>query len=599
MIDVNVGEQAYHTELGIVMARLEWLAAVLDGPESALDTLNDKLNKDSQQMSDAASSRDGGSVGRAGPCAGFSDLKPISVLVEHAVKFRVCVSDQSVQDVKAEVKPLKNLLRVLNTSCQGSVTGIRGVRQKAINKQETARLNLEKAKQGTGQKKRAAEATKGRQPKKLASSIHPAFTIEPPGGRDQFIVPSVPYWSAGMQTSTPFIISAVEMPKESVADSSLVTEALGSFKKVFAESAMRTTDGRGQHPFAQWGLPTANAAVANMVEALGGGDEARKEDMRKAFFFDMGRMAKPEDHPSLTKHLRPMLFGIAGCNVSLPNFELNMMGCIRICVEGTRQVALFNVSEVLKVIGAEKSLLDCQAWCASITGASLIQFGAQSPGAFYLATVGPNDLLFTPANFLTAHRVTNVGDVVGARFAYYSRLEKDIYESFPNNQVMRECLKAMEEVEAVETEPVRGGEQSSEGAGGARREAAMAAAAAIDGLIAGGSSTVAASGDGHGQLLGMGAEAAADPAAEPARAEFLAGGPAQQTDVELHQVDMNAGKEAAAATPAEAPSAAAAAEAAPSAVTGSASESQAVQEVETPGGQQRVAKPSFPSNFRG
>ena len=81
----------------LVIRRQEWLTAVLEGTDQTLVSLSSRLAAESEDNSSDGKSRDMGSVARAGPCAGYEELEPFTVLEEHAPAFRLCASEADIK----------------------------------------------------------------------------------------------------------------------------------------------------------------------------------------------------------------------------------------------------------------------------------------------------------------------------------------------------------------------------------------------------------------------------------------------------------------------------------------------------------------------
>ena len=97
--------QDCQVEMGVVMKRQQWLAAVLEGDEQTLAAMCESITREAgtEVGSTTASSAGEASLARAGPCPGFEHLQPFSVLRDHAVKFRSAESTDQVKQLNAEV----------------------------------------------------------------------------------------------------------------------------------------------------------------------------------------------------------------------------------------------------------------------------------------------------------------------------------------------------------------------------------------------------------------------------------------------------------------------------------------------------------------
>ena len=231
--------QAFQNELNVVLRRQEWLIAVLESNEEKLQELLQGDN--ANDGASTGDSRDLSAAARAGPCAGYTGLKPLQVLCDHGQKYRSCQCPSDLKTVTEEIAPLKKLLAVLIGSCKTAVTELRGAKQRAINADEAAKKKREKEEE-TEQRKRAAGKKSGRpaagpQPR----AEHPVFRIEGRGQANFAVDHSATRWDDGWQMIDACILTGIET-KSLCGDEDIgkkVEQSLVDFGKAFNESSLK------------------------------------------------------------------------------------------------------------------------------------------------------------------------------------------------------------------------------------------------------------------------------------------------------------------------------------------------------------------------
>eukprot|EP00434_Breviolum_minutum_P045093 symbB.v1.2.040356.t1/scaffold7167.1/size12942/3 len=117
--------QEFSQEMTLVQKRQEWLVAALSLDDSALATkISEQEAASRTHPGDGATvtdSRDGGALARAGPCAGFENLKSLNFLESQAPKFRACSSQADIKQTMESITPSKKLIMMLASACKTAV----------------------------------------------------------------------------------------------------------------------------------------------------------------------------------------------------------------------------------------------------------------------------------------------------------------------------------------------------------------------------------------------------------------------------------------------------------------------------------------------
>lgn len=134
--------EAFKGEMQLVQKRLDWLGAVLDTDES-------QLTKKIQEQLEPAKTSDGGSIrtgsrdeaalARAGPCAGFENLKTLAYIQGLGSSFRACLSQQDIKSKAEEIAPHKKQVLVLASACKTAVNELSGAKKRAETTKEKQR----------------------------------------------------------------------------------------------------------------------------------------------------------------------------------------------------------------------------------------------------------------------------------------------------------------------------------------------------------------------------------------------------------------------------------------------------------------------------
>jgi len=212
---------------------------------------------------------------------------------------------------------------------------------------------------------------------------------------------------AGWGAASPFILT-----NQSWGGDVMSTESLKAFvldlEDSFEISALKTTDGRAQRR-----LPDS----AGTAEALAKFRDIAPLDISVHDFSDMESKA---EKTALLKSTAISLFTIASGHAAPLKFELGELSVFRLSTKGMRVVAAVKASDVLDfcsnadVANAPKTLHAAATWM-SLANADKVQEFVGAGFKVFIATVGPGDVLYTPAGFLTAHKVMNSSNVLGLR----------------------------------------------------------------------------------------------------------------------------------------------------------------------------------------
>ena len=120
--------------------RQEWLVAALSLDDSALATkICEQEAASRTHPGDGATvtdSRDGGALARAGPCAGFENLKSLNFLESQAPKFRACSSQADIKQTMESITPSKKLIMMLASACKTAVNELAGAKKKSVQNRE-------------------------------------------------------------------------------------------------------------------------------------------------------------------------------------------------------------------------------------------------------------------------------------------------------------------------------------------------------------------------------------------------------------------------------------------------------------------------------
>lgn len=125
--------------------------------------------------------------------------------------------------------------------------------------------------------------------------------------------------------------------------------------------------------------------------------------------------------PAFEASLHPSSFGIAAAHTSGGRYELHLLPCIRVAMQGTRLVAIVCFDAVTQHLCQTESLsslptiAQVQTWVLQASKTDLQALNSACPGAVATGTIGPNDALYAPAGSIVFHRAMHGLDVLGVR----------------------------------------------------------------------------------------------------------------------------------------------------------------------------------------
>ena len=237
--------QDFAVEMAVVLRRQEWLTAVLTGDEDAIANLHKKLEQECSKGGSSLSSRDAAGAVQAGPCPGYENLQPFSILKEHAEKFKSCTNQGGIKDVTSEVADVKKLFNSLVSSCKVAVNDLTFARdQKRMAEEKAKKAAAEKAKDV---KRAAADRAKaGASVKRAKTTSHPIFELDVTSGENS--LPSDTAWSESWNLEQPFLITGLKnffgKVGMSIEEGDQVKTLLDTFQQAFDESSLKVTEWR-------------------------------------------------------------------------------------------------------------------------------------------------------------------------------------------------------------------------------------------------------------------------------------------------------------------------------------------------------------------
>ena len=229
--------QAFKDELAVVLRRQEWLRAIKDSDSSKVkELLQQAMDPSDDAASQAGSaSRDLSSLAKAGPCAGFSELKTCKDLEQMAIRFRACGSKEDLKDVTDSITPSKKLWGTLLSSCKASVSELRGAKSRSDEaekkrraKEEEVAASAKKAAAGKRKRDKAASASKSSDPAIFGLEAEHCDELESSSSwRPDWLL-------AGKK---PFLVTSVAF----AAETDKFDSFLKDFAKAFNESSLKAS----------------------------------------------------------------------------------------------------------------------------------------------------------------------------------------------------------------------------------------------------------------------------------------------------------------------------------------------------------------------
>ena len=400
-------------ELALVAQRLEWLTAVLDGNEVSVNAKIAKLTKEAMEdgKSSAARSRDEACAARSGPCPGFEELKPFSCLTEHTMKFANCQSMEDIKEVSQAMNPAKKTFTVLASACKTSLADLQFARAKAIEKaQEKERLEKERKRSG------ATLGKSTRKKQRATTSAHPLFKLlegSSADSKNDSYMQNAEHWPEGFTFEDPFLLTG-NTARELLEDTKFMNIAR-DFHNAFDESSLKVTEGRAAVPLEPEVIPSLLERCKTWVKPNGvvqfTASTANKDTSKYQALFSVRNGGSS--------------FGIAAGTTSRPSYEVGQMPCLRAQSKGLRSVVVVQLRPlasflVKKVPTGKHTFNSIKTWLEDASEKDLAELIADCKHIAVIATVGPNDILYTPPGSVVFSRVLNAMDVIGFRIGLIS-----------------------------------------------------------------------------------------------------------------------------------------------------------------------------------
>ena len=346
--------QDFAVEMAVVLRRQEWLTAVLTGDEDAIANLHKKLEQECSKGGSSLSSRDAAGAVKAGPCPGYENLQPFSILKDHTEKFKSCTNQGGIKDVTSEVADVKKLFNSLVSSCKVAVNDLTFARdQKRMAEEKAKKAAAEKAKDV---KRAAADRAKaGTNFKRAKTTSHPIFELDVTSGENS--LPSDTAWSESWNSEQPFLITGIKNCFGNVGviieEGDSVKTLVDTFQQAFDESSLKVTEGRAHKELP----PEAGAWLSEACKRL-----VPKGTWGKyKLFFDVAafgvNVANDEKLQKVRANMAPSAFGIISGHISSAKYELASMPCLRMAAKGIRVVGMIMLRPLLEWV-QEKELLE-------------------------------------------------------------------------------------------------------------------------------------------------------------------------------------------------------------------------------------------------
>ncbi|CAE7443624.1 unnamed protein product [Symbiodinium sp. KB8] len=413
--------KAFQDELAVVLRRQEWLQAVKDDDETKLqDLLAQALQDDDATGSVAGSgprcqSRDQASLARAGPCAGFEKLTVLRVFSDLASNFRTCSSTADLKAANEAAVAPRKLFNTLLASCKAAVAELRSSKQRAVSAAET--LRKKRAKEAETEAKKVGKKRRANSDGKGHVASHAVFQLD---ASDCVAMTMATAWDKEwlLETAEPFVITGADLENID-GDGGALEGFLKDFAKAFNESSLKVTEGRASQPI--------DAQLAKRLQ-----EKLDKMVHPEITGKPVSAASLPGENPVLAKALGVQAFGLAAGHLSIAKSENNQFSCLRWAKQGTREVAMLNFSDVMSFLEKRQhgkddamkvSFGNILSWATSASLQDLKNLIQAHPHAVVRRTVGPKDLLYTPAAAITFHRVLNDCDSLGFRMPLLSSID--------------------------------------------------------------------------------------------------------------------------------------------------------------------------------
>jgi hypothetical protein len=195
--------------------------------------------------------------------------------------------------------------------------------------------------------------------------------------------------------ANPFLVSDPSMAN-TLREDPMVKVALSAFLASWAQSTLRSNPGR---------------AMCKMAE-----EPARK--VEDCILAELGKrtLAIPSDMAELQQTVRPKLFAAAAGNEAA-YMEADFLPSFRVTLQGSRQVVMVQIAALASHLGSDLSKADglsrCSTAAINLTQAKVNELIRAVPT--WACTVGPGDVLFTPAAWLVMECVSAAAGQHGGR----------------------------------------------------------------------------------------------------------------------------------------------------------------------------------------
>ena len=417
---LGAGSAAFQEEMAVLDRRARWLDAVLQGDDCLSKVMDEQIAEEHKALDESkTNSQDAGALTRVGPCKDYKELRSVQALKQMSAEFRTCGSNKAIKDLNEaggrQKKSVQTLCAAVKAA-KGDLVAAKKRQEAAKKKEEDKAAKAAKnAQQQQGREKNgpgpdpSAKAKVSRQRLPSQSLVldsnselwqKSGFQIRALAEPAQH---SLGQESGAFSVAEPFIQSGV-MPPDAVSRS------VGEFRKVFASSALRVTEGRAQIALSAGG----DAFVQQLVSSGHMPTEWRSQVT--------GQGGGGQALAALASALRPSCFGIAASSVSAGRTELAMLPCWRLICEGSLMIAVLTP----KKFERPDQMAAAQRLMTAGTQQEVLQ--AANSGELRVATVGKGDLLFLPPACVVTHKA-HATDVLGLRLgvlghAFSERLTK-------------------------------------------------------------------------------------------------------------------------------------------------------------------------------
>ena len=223
-----------------MMRRAEWLAAVKDSNSTKLSELLGQSAETADDGRSVGDSRDVGAVARAGPCAGFKDLKSLSDLRAEESNFKNCACKEDVKALNERLSGCKKLYTTLVSSCKASLTELRSAKTRTEAAAEAEKRKRARQEEADAKKMAKKKRTGQQAAAKAAAAEHPVFQLSP---NETSAIPTSHAWKVGFSfdSSKPFVVSGVQDMASGKVEKEKIAQIFKDFAKAFNESSLKAS----------------------------------------------------------------------------------------------------------------------------------------------------------------------------------------------------------------------------------------------------------------------------------------------------------------------------------------------------------------------